>query len=142
VTDITHTIQLAVAPVFLLTALGTLLSVLSTRLGRIVDRARVLVDRMGGYSEPQRARAQHELVTLARRRRLVNRAITSCVIAAVLVCLLIAAAFVSYIVSFDLARFLAGLFIAAITAFTVGLLYFLREILVAVDHASIVTDSA
>jgi Protein of unknown function (DUF2721) len=38
--DITHTIQLAVAPVFLLTALGTTLGVLASRLGRIVDRAR------------------------------------------------------------------------------------------------------
>ena len=40
--DITHTIQLAVAPVFLLSALGTVLSVLATRLGRIIDRARLL----------------------------------------------------------------------------------------------------
>ena len=40
--DITHTIQLAVAPVFLLSALGTTLSVLTTRLSRIIDRARLL----------------------------------------------------------------------------------------------------
>ncbi len=46
VESIAHTIQLSIAPVFLLTALGTFMAVLSTRLGRIVDRARILGDRL------------------------------------------------------------------------------------------------
>ena len=42
ITDITHVIQLAVAPVFLLTAIGTLITALNNRLGRVIDRRRVL----------------------------------------------------------------------------------------------------
>src|SRR5581483_7716102 len=41
--DVAHVIQLAIAPVFLLTAVGTVLNVLANRLGRTVDRRRVLV---------------------------------------------------------------------------------------------------
>ena len=39
-------IQLAVAPVFLLAAIAGLLGVMSTRLGRIIDRARVIERRI------------------------------------------------------------------------------------------------
>jgi len=42
ISNVSHVIQLAVAPVFLLTGIGAILSVLISRLGRIVDRGRVL----------------------------------------------------------------------------------------------------
>lgn len=132
VTDIARVIQLAVAPVFLLTAIGTILSVLSGRLARIVDRARVLVDGSGSRPEPERVGIREEVQTLLRRRRLVNLAITSGTTAALLVCVLIASAFVGYLAGADLSALLAVLFIAAMTAFVAALLLFLREIVIAV----------
>src|SRR5690606_27453678 len=39
---IAQTIQLALAPVFVLVAIGNIMNILSTRLGRVVDRSRVL----------------------------------------------------------------------------------------------------
>jgi hypothetical protein len=130
--DIARVIQLSVAPVFLLTALGTMLSVLSGRLARIVDRARALVDRAAKLTPAERGAIEEELRIMLRRRRLVNLAITSGTSAALLVCLLIAAAFVGYLVHADLSAFLAVLFIAAMAAFVAALLFFLREILLAV----------
>jgi hypothetical protein len=133
VTDIARVIQLAVAPVFLLTAIGTILSVLSGRLARIVDRARVLVDRAARAASPeQQAMIQAEIAMLLRRRRLVNLAITSGTTAALLVCVLIASAFVGYLVGVNFSTFLAVLFIAAMAAFVSALVLFLREILLAV----------
>ncbi|HEX2678834.1 MAG TPA: DUF2721 domain-containing protein [Polyangiales bacterium] len=132
VTDITHTIQLAIAPVFLLTALGTMLGVFSTRLGRIVDRARVLADRLPGASDELRSAIQEEIATLDRRRHLVNKAITFATAAALLVCVLIAVAFIGSILRIDSARMIAALFIAVMAAFISALLFFLREILLAV----------
>lgn len=132
VTDIARTIQLAVAPVFLLSALGTILGVLSTRLGRIVDRARVLADRLAGLPETAQGPPRDELELLARRRRLVNLAITSGTVAALLVCLLIASAFVGFMVRADFSIAVAALFVAAMAAFVVALLLFLREVLLAV----------
>jgi hypothetical protein len=140
-TDIAHTIQLAVAPVFLLTALGTILGVLSNRLGRIVDRARVLADRLSKLTGEERAPLTGELRMLARRRTLVNHAITACTSAALLVCLLIAFAFLGSILLVDFSKVLAGLFIAAIAAFTAGLVLFLREVLVAVASVRIGIES-
>jgi len=53
ITDITHVIQLAVAPVFLLTAIGTLITALNNRLGRVIDRRRILQERLpGGIAHP------------------------------------------------------------------------------------------
>jgi hypothetical protein len=134
--DIARAIQLAVAPVFLLTALGTLLGVLSTRLGRIVDRARVLADRIPDLEKGGQAQLQEELQLLLRRRHLVNLAITSAVFAALLVCLLIGVIFLDFLVRSDYSRVVAGLFIAAMAAFVVALLVFLREVLLAVVAVS------
>jgi hypothetical protein len=132
VTDIARVIQLAVAPVFLLTAIGTILSVLSGRLARIVDRARVLVGIVATAVEDRRAAASGELEILLRRRRLVNLAITACTVSALLVCVLIATAFVGYLAGVDFSIALAVLFIGAMAAFVAALLLFLREILIAV----------
>ena len=81
--DITHVIQLAVAPVFLLTAIATLISALNTRLGRIVDRRRVLLDRMRQAADHV-AEAHRELGLLSRRARLIYFAILAAVAAATL----------------------------------------------------------
>ncbi len=124
---VARVIQLAVAPVFLLTALGTFLGVLSTRLGRIVDRARVLTPR-ARLAKAGSLEAALELDVLAKRRKLVNVAITFATAAALFVCVLIASAFIGSVVSVDTSNFVAGLFIVAMFAFIGALLVFLSEI--------------
>src|SRR6266496_6642956 len=81
--DIARAIQLAVAPVFLLTAIGTLITALNNRLGRAVDRRRILQERLpGGIAQPTPRSTAHarddaivemraELHRLARRARLI-----------------------------------------------------------------------
>ena len=131
-TNVAHTIQLSVAPVFLLTAIGTILGVLNTRLTRIVDRSRVLADRMAPLPDPDRAPYRDEMQVLLRRRHFVNLALGSGVFAAILVCVLIAAAFVGSIVRVDFSRLVAVLFIGAMLGFVSALVLFLREVLLAV----------
>lgn len=138
--DITHVIQLAVAPVFLLTAIGTLLGVLTNRLGRAVDRSRVL-ERVvaelthSGANPPQRGEVHAELLLLARRIRLVYTAIVLAVLAALFICLLIAVAFIDAFIAANLAQVLGALFILAMAAMVGCLLVFLREIFLAVNSA-------
>ena len=81
--DIAHVIQLAVAPVFLLTAIATLISALNMRLGRIVDRRRVLLERLR-QPDDQVADARWELGLLSRRVRIIYFAILAAVAAATL----------------------------------------------------------
>lgn len=130
---ITHTIQLAVAPVFLLTALGTTLSVLTTRLARIVDRARRVEARLHGEQGDARDASMGELRVLEGRVHLVYLAITLGTAAALLVCLLIAVAFVGYLVGARVGTVMAVLFIAAMAAYTGALVCFLREVVAAID---------
>ena len=136
--DITRVIQLAVAPVFLLTAIGTIINALTGRLGRAVDRRRTLEDLVPAYEGETRADMIEELEVLARRIKLVLWSIALAVLAALLVCLLIGFAFVGAFISLDLSRSVAALFIAAVAALTGCLLLFLREVFLAalaVRHA-------
>jgi hypothetical protein len=128
---VAHAIQLAVAPVFLLSGIGAILMVMTNRLGRIIDRARVLEDRLNSASQEARAALHADLATLSRRAKLISCAITPCTATALLVCTVIAVLFLSAFLRFDLSIPVALLFIAAMLAFFLGLLWFLREIYVA-----------
>jgi hypothetical protein len=133
--DITHTIQLAVAPVFLLTAIGTALGVFAARLGRVVDRARAIENQLDTHGDSQ-GHGQNllfeELRRLDTRARLIHFALTMGTVAALLVCLLIATAFVGYLLSVNLGVMVALVFILAVLAFMAALLFFLREIFLAI----------
>jgi hypothetical protein len=136
ITDITRVIQLAVAPVFLLTAIGTLIAVLTVRLGRNVDRRRLIEEELQGAEEnkqtdDRRAR-QRELQLLARRIRLIYFAMLSAGLGALLVCLVVAGAFVGALVAVDISREVAVLFILAMFAVIGCLSMFLREVFLAV----------
>lgn len=135
VVDVTRLIQLAVAPVFLLTAVGTIIGVLSTRLGRAVDRSRTLEERLRQLQPDGQKTVRAELGLLDRRVRLVYGAIVLAVLCALFVGLLIAVAFVDAFIDIDLSKFIGLLFIAAMLAFILSLMVFLREIFLAVNSA-------
>ena len=129
--DITRAIQLAVAPVFLLTAIGTLINALMGRLGRAVDRRRKLEELLSAFEGETRSSMERELEVLARRIKLVLWAMAFAVFSALLVCVLIGTAFLGAFVSLDLSRTVAALFVMAIVALTACLLAFLREVYLA-----------
>ncbi|MCE1242646.1 DUF2721 domain-containing protein [Oryzomicrobium sp.] len=134
-TDISRVIQLAVAPVFLLTALATLVATLNVRLGRNVDRRRLLQDRIS-QGDPHAALDRDELRVLLQRIRLIYFAILAAVAGALLVCLVVAGAFLGALLSVDLARAVAVLFILAMVALIASLGIFLREVFLAVSNAT------
>jgi uncharacterized oligopeptide transporter (OPT) family protein len=129
--DAARLIQLAIAPVFLLTGVGTLLGVLSSRLGRTIDRARTLESLLEGADEERIERMDAELAVLSRRAKLIYRAIALGVITALLICSVIASLFISAFTRIDVTLVVAGLFIAAMAALISTLLLFLREVFLA-----------
>ena len=133
VPEIAGVIQLAIAPVFMLTAVGTVINALSVRLGRAVDRRRELEERLGAMSEAEMPSALDELTTIARRIRFVYLSIVFAVISALFIALLIAGAFVGAFVRADLSLTIASMFICAMLALIVCLLLFLKEIFLAVS---------
>jgi hypothetical protein len=130
IADITHVIQLSVAPAFLLVAIGNLLMILSARLGRIVDRRRVLEDRLGGLSGDAAAGIETELAHLNRRAALIYFATLSAVLGALAVCLVVAGAFLGALleVEMKLAEGVAGLFVLAMISMLVSWSLLLREV--------------
>ena len=132
INEIAHVIQLAIAPVFLLTAVGTIIAVLTNRLSRVIDRIRVLEERLALIDAAQLQRANDELELLARRMRLIYIAVASAVFCALFVGLLIVLAFIDAFMSINLAKMVGLMFVLAMFAFIFALVVFLREIFLAV----------
>ncbi|MES2322191.1 MAG: DUF2721 domain-containing protein [Pseudomonadota bacterium] len=128
ITDIGHVIQLAIAPVFLLTGVCTMLMVLTNRLARIIDRTRVLEDRLDlAYHDAY----MDETDILYRRWHLINMAITLSTACGLLICLVIAMLFFGDTTNLPLDRYIAALFVIAMVALIGSFMYLLREIFVA-----------
>ena len=124
--DIAVVIQMAVAPAFLLTGIGAILTVMATRLTRIVDRFRILNE--GESMSIKKKDKADELLSLLCRARWTHIAIFLSTVSALLICVLIAMIFIATEVSFSLDKYLSILFIAAMSSLILGLLSFLREV--------------
>jgi small-conductance mechanosensitive channel len=133
--EIYKTIQVILAPVFLLTAVSGIINVLISRLARAVDRRRILEESLPEYIDARRDDALRELRLLNKRIVLVLWSVALAVLAGLLVCLLIGTAFAGAYVALDLSRPVAILFIGAVVALTGCLLLFLREISIAAFSA-------
>jgi hypothetical protein len=130
--DITHVIQLAIAPVFLLTAVGTIMTALANRLGRAVDRRRVLEERLPEMAEDVAQGAGFELDALAKRIHAIYLATSLTVLCGLFICLSISLAFLDAFVALNLASAVAVLFVCAMFSLIGALLMMLREIYLAI----------
>lgn len=131
ITSIAHVIQLAVAPVFLLTGVAAFIGVISNRLGRIVDRARDMEKHLLSASPARIEALRTTLRNLAKRARLANRALSLCVGCAVLICADIVVLFVGTLAGERFGSVVAVIFVLAMLALIAALLLFLREVYLA-----------
>lgn len=129
--SIAQVIQLSVAPVFLLAGVSAALNVLVGRLVRIVERARITEAHMKDASEVQSKELHERLEVLAKRARLISRAIALSVLCAVLVPIVIVSLFVDVLFAVNLDIPIAVVFIISLMSLAIGLIYFLREVFVA-----------
>jgi hypothetical protein len=133
VTSLAQVIQLAVAPVFLLAGVGATLNVLAARIGRIIDRARVMEEKLVHATVEEANDLQRRLKVLSKRATLINRAIGLCVLSGLLVSLVVAALFVSSSLRVDLTGPIAIAFVVALLSLASALVYFLREVFMATN---------
>lgn len=139
---ISHAIQLAIAPVFLLTGIAGLLGVMATRLSRIIDRARSVENTWPGLNADARVEARVEMDNLEQRRRVCSWSINYCTSAALLVCLVIVTLFVEEFFATNLRGLAGALFVGSMVAVICGLVCFLREVYLAthtttIDHTKL-----
>lgn len=134
---IAHAIQLAIAPVFLLTGFAGLIGIMATRLARVIDRARSLEADWLGMDATAQSRTRRELYQLEHRRNVCSWSINCCTAAALLVCLVIVALFAEEFFATNLRWLVGGLFVAAMLFVISGLMLFLREVYLATHTTSI-----
>lgn len=124
---IAQTIQLALAPVFVLVAIGNIMNILSTRLGRIVDRSRHLQERHGATSGVEHEMVVREIRAIDGRISLVGRAIALLVVSGLTIGTTVAILFVEEMAGIKLQLLAAATFLLAISLLMWALLLFLRE---------------
>jgi hypothetical protein len=132
-TTIAHAIQLAVAPVFLLTGVASILSVLTARLGRIIDRSRFLHGKLLTDIETNPT-VQIEIISLKHRAHLIHWAIGLCTTCLLMICSVVAVLFIGSFKAFNISGLIAYLFIAAMVCLIMALLNFICEIYLATAH--------
>ncbi|WP_395667979.1 DUF2721 domain-containing protein [Rhodoferax sp.] len=129
---ISHGIQLAVAPVFLLTAVAGMIGVVANRLARIIDRARVVEGRMKenapGFDPSV---AWKELGELRTRGLLANSSIGLLTLCAILIGATIVVLFLGETVDLPMLRASIVSFLAALVSFMLALGCFFAETLIA-----------
>ena len=129
INDLAHIIQIVVAPVFMLTGIAGFLNVMSGRLGRIVDRARIMERKVSTIKNPEfLALSEAELKNLWRRITLINRSIGMCTASALFVCSVVISLFLGDFWNFDLSQVIVGMFIIALLLLIFALLLFLKEV--------------
>jgi drug/metabolite transporter (DMT)-like permease len=128
VSTIAQTIQLSVAPVFLLAGIGAILNVMAGRLGRVVDRARMLEQLHPKSTGPEHDRHVWELRLLDRRIAVINAAIFVIVMSAIAVCLLVALLFVAELTHLEIGNAVAIVFVLSMALLILSLALFLFEI--------------
>ena len=141
--DIAHLIQIALTPIFLISAIGVTLNVLTSRLARIVDRARAMEDVLRQPAPTHDGRDLHAaLRVLARRARYINAAITLITLSALFIALVVVMLFVNAFLRWDLSAFIACMFILSMLSLAAALSAFLREVRIATTTLRIGIEAA
>ena len=131
--DIVTVLQIAMAPAFLLVAMGSMLNIFTGRLARIIDRSRLMQNRFLETEGAEHILCVNELRDLQLRIKYVNSAIYFSVVSAIVVCILIGLLFVMGLTSYPLlAEVVAGAFVVAISLLSLALVQFLREVRIGV----------
>ncbi|HYC44931.1 MAG TPA: DUF2721 domain-containing protein [Burkholderiales bacterium] len=124
-------IQLAIAPVFLLTAIATLIGVVATRLGRIIDRARTLEERLEAGTIVEKDAAYAELGRARMRGWIVNVALGLLTVSATLIGVTVMTLFLGETTSPRSEALIPWSFLGGLVSFILALLCFLAETLLA-----------
>ena len=142
--DLLSMIQLAITPVILITGLGSLLLTMTNRLGRVVDRTRILAGQVRGAhgNEREQTHIEAQLRIMYRRAGLVRSAVTMTSSSMVCSCLLVVVIFAKGATGVSLTWLIVTLFILSLGCLLVSLGYFLRDIQLSLTALGLEVDRA
>jgi len=128
VAELIPTLQVAIGPVVLVSGIGLLILSMTNRLGRVIDRGRILARELSELPPEGQVRIEAQLHILVRRAEYLRRAITASSISVLLAALLIITLFLTAVLRLEVAWLIGALFIAALLALIVSLIAFLRDL--------------
>ena len=136
INPLTEAIQLAIAPIFLLTGVAGMLNALGIRLARVIDRGRALEDiliQSSPSTEPRFDQFMIELQSLDQRRKIINGATALMVLCAVLIGLTVVELFYSTGLQgrLQLSHWVATTFLLGFGSFIAACVLYLVEIILA-----------
>lgn len=131
--SISSVIHISVAPVFLLTGIAALINIMINRLGRIIDRSRVLQHTaLKTDSKDSQPLLIQELAQLSRRARLIYIAVCCATISALTVCMVVMALFLGDFSASNFSQLVASLFIICMVLLITALIFFLMEVFISI----------
>lgn len=136
------TIQLSITPVILITGIGSLLLSMTNRMGRVVDRTRILAGQARGSAGAERIHLENQLRIMYGRAKTVRLAVTLGVASMFCSGLLVVAIFLNAILQANLAVFILGLFMTSIGLLLGALGAFLRDIFLSLNALGLEVERA
>ncbi len=129
--EIAPVLQLALGPVILISGIGLLLLSMTNRLGRLIDRSRLLSEARRNAKEADRERVEAQIGVLTTRARVMRRAIVYAVVSLLFAAILIITLFLAAVLRWEAVTVVVVLFACCIIALIASLVAFLRD----VNHA-------
>jgi hypothetical protein len=128
VAELIPVLQTAIGPVILISGVGLLLLTMTNRLGRAIDRARLLDAQVAELQIPERERKAAQLLILWRRARIIQIAITLSSTSALCAALLIVVLFLTALLQLENPWLITALFVLCILSLIGSLLLFIHDI--------------
>jgi hypothetical protein len=128
VTELIPVLQTAIGPVILISGIGLLLLTMTNRLGRAIDRARILDAQLPKIPDPDRERKTAQLSILWQRARIIQLAITLASTSALCAALLIVLLFLTALFQLEAAWLISLIFILCLVALIGSLLFFIQDV--------------
>ncbi len=127
-TELIPDLQIAIGPVILISGVGLLLLSMTNRLGRTIDRSRLLIESKSRSTTPNHERHDEQLSILWRRAQLLRIAITLAGLSALLAAVLIIVLFVGALLKLEIAIVVVAIFVSCLAAVIASLIFFIRDI--------------
>jgi hypothetical protein len=128
VSQLIPVLQTAIGPVILISGVGLLLLTMTNRLGRVIDRSRILHLDLRKAPEAERPQIRAQLEILSRRAGLIRLAIALASFSVLLASILVIVLFLTALLQLEDAWLITALFIGCMLALIGSLIAFIRDV--------------
>jgi hypothetical protein len=128
VSELIPLLQTAIGPIVLISGVGLLLLTMTNRLGRVIDRARIISGQIAGLDDPQRERKVAQLAVLWRRARITRMSIILTAASALFAAILIVVLFITAVLGWESAWLIGALFVLGMASLIGALLLFIQDL--------------